>query len=77
MNELINQINNAKRLGLSIAEVTEAKKQLAIALAKVTFDANQALDFDPFELNESDRYVKDLGEPWDEYSKRLFKLIHG
>ena len=47
--ELIDQINNAERLGLSVAEVTEAKKVLAIEFAGLSFDVDQALRFDPFE----------------------------
>tara|TARA_B100000405_G_scaffold165853_1_gene115921 strand:- start:3791 stop:3991 length:201 start_codon:yes stop_codon:yes gene_type:complete len=47
--DLIDQIMNAERLGLSVAEVADAKQQLALALAQVAFDVNQALSFDPFE----------------------------
>ena len=47
--DLIDQINNAERLGLSVAEVADAKQELALALAQVTFDVNQALSFEPFE----------------------------
>ena len=47
--DLIDQINNAERLGLSIAEVADAKQELALALAQVAFDVDQALRFDPFE----------------------------
>ena len=56
--DLIDQINNAERLGLSVAEVTEAKKVLAIEFAGVAFDVDQALSFDPFEDEaEVDEFV--------------------
>ena len=55
---LIDQINNAERLGLSIAEVADAKQELVLALAQVAFDVDQALRFDPFEDEaEVDEFV--------------------
>ena len=45
--DLIRQINNAERLGLSIAEVTEAQKVLKIEFAKLAFDVDQTLRFEP------------------------------
>ena len=47
--DLINQINNAERLGLSTGEVTDAKKELELEFASLAFDVDQALRFDPFE----------------------------
>ncbi len=47
--DLIRQINNAERLGLSIAAVTEAKKVLQLEFASLHFDVDQALRFEPFE----------------------------
>jgi len=56
--DLIDQINNAERLGLSVAEVADAKQELALALAQVTFDVNQALSFEPFEdEDEVDEFI--------------------
>ena len=56
--DLIDQINNAERLGLSIAEVADAKQELVLALAQVAFDVDQALRFDPFEDEaEVDEFV--------------------
>jgi hypothetical protein len=43
--DLIRQINNAERLGLSIAEITEAKKVLQIEFAKLAFIVDQAVKF--------------------------------
>jgi hypothetical protein len=40
---LVQEIENAERLGLSIAEVTEAKKLLKIEFAKIAFIVDQAL----------------------------------
>ena len=47
--DLIDQINNAERLGLSTGEVTSAKKELQLEFAGLAFDVDQALRFDPFE----------------------------
>ena len=47
--DLIDQINNAERLGLSTGEVTSAKKELQLEFASLAFDVDQALRFDPFE----------------------------
>ena len=40
---------NAERLGLSVGEVTSAKKELQLEFAGLAFDVDQALRFDPFE----------------------------
>ena len=45
--DLIDQINNAERLGLSTGEVTSAKKELQIVFAGIAFDVDQALRFEP------------------------------
>lgn len=47
--DLIDQINNAERLGLSTGEVTSAKKELQLVFAGLAFDVDQALRFEPFE----------------------------
>ena len=47
--DLIDQINNAERLGLSTGEVTSAKKELQIEFAGLAFDVDQALRFEPFD----------------------------
>ena len=47
--DLIDQIMNAERLGLSVGEVTDAKKELQLEFAGLAFDVDQALRFDPFE----------------------------
>ena len=41
--DLIRQINNAERMGLSIAEITEAKKVLQIEFAKLAFIVDKAV----------------------------------
>jgi len=46
--DLIRQINNAERLGLSSGEVLSAKKDLQIKFAGLHFDVDQALRFEPF-----------------------------
>ena len=48
--DLIDQINNAERLGLSTGEVTSAKKELQIEFAGIAFDVDQALRFEPFRI---------------------------
>ena len=59
--DLIDQIMNAERLGLSVAEVADAKQELALALAKVAFDVNQALSFDPvYQTSSLNRLIKQL-----------------
>ncbi len=56
--ELIDQINNAERLGLSVGEVTSAKKELQLEFASLHFDVDQALRFDPFEEEaEVDEFI--------------------
>ena len=40
---LVQEIENAERLDLSIAEVTEAKKQLQLAFAELAFIVAQTL----------------------------------
>ena len=56
--DLIDQINNAERLGLSTGEVTSAKKELQLEFAGLAFDVDQALRFDPFEDEaEVDEFV--------------------
>jgi hypothetical protein len=47
--DLIDQINNAERLGLSTGEVTSAKKELQLVFAGIAFDVDQALRFEPFD----------------------------
>ena len=47
--DLIDQINNAERLGLSTGEVTSAKKELQLVFAGMAFDVDQALRFEPFD----------------------------
>ena len=49
LQDLVDQINNAERLGLSTGEVTSAKKELELEFASLAFDVSQALRFDPFE----------------------------
>jgi hypothetical protein len=58
--DLINQINNAERLGLSVAEVTEAKKVLQLEFASLHFDVDQALRFDPFEEEDEVDEFEDM-----------------
>ena len=56
--DLINQINNAERLGLSTGEVTSAKKELQLEFARLAFDVDQALRFEPFkDETEVDEFV--------------------
>ena len=56
--ELIDQINNAERLGLSVGEVTSVKKELQLEFASLHFDVDQALRFDPFEEEaEVDEFI--------------------
>ena len=40
---LVQEIENAERLGLSIAEITEAKKMLQLEFAKLAFIVAQTL----------------------------------
>lgn len=46
--DLIDQIMNAERLGLSVGEVTSAKKELELEFGGLHWDVNKALLFDPF-----------------------------
>jgi len=55
--DLIDQINNAERLGLSSGEVLSAKKELQLVFAGLHFDVDQALRFDPLKdlvVNQAD-----------------------